>query len=57
MKQLATLFILAALISSCSSKAKQRIGLTNSGPNEYSVTKNKPLEMPPHIEPKEVKGK
>jgi len=55
MKQLATLFILAALISGCSSKAKQRIGLTNSGPNEYSVTKNKPLEMPPHMEPKELK--
>ncbi len=44
------------LLVSCSTKTKHKIGLLNPGPNEYEVTKNKPLEMPPHYNLKESKN-
>jgi Protein of unknown function (DUF3035) len=40
--------------SACSHKTKKTLGLESSGPNEYSVGKNKPLEMPPHFELEEI---
>lgn len=41
-----TLFFVAG----CSNKLKQKIGLVTTGPNEYKVQKNKPLETPPHYD-------
>ncbi len=57
MKNLPKLLILsicAIVVSSCSSAAKKTIGIVHSGPNEYSVIKNKSLEMPPHFEINEI---
>ena len=44
------IFVLITLIftAGCSSKMKQKVGLVTTGPNEYKVQKNKPLEVPPH---------
>ncbi|XVN43217.1 MAG: DUF3035 domain-containing protein [Candidatus Rickettsia vulgarisii] len=36
--------------SACSGKIKETIGITTTGPDEYVVTRNKSLEMPPHYE-------
>ena len=45
-------FILLAtvLLSACSAKTKEKLGIVTTGPNEYAVEKNKPLEMPPHYD-------
>jgi hypothetical protein len=39
----------AALIAltACSKNAKKTLGITETMPDEYKVTKNKPLEVPP----------
>ena len=42
--------------SACSYKTKKALGIASSGPNEYSVGKNKPLEMPPHFEIDEIES-
>jgi hypothetical protein len=42
------------ILQSCSQNLKRKIGFSDSGPNEYSVTKNKPLEMPPHFNIEEL---
>lgn len=47
---------LTMLFTSCSHKTKKNLGLASSGPNEYSVGKNKPLEIPPHFEIEEVEA-
>lgn len=36
------------LISGCSKKNKLRFGLSENMPDEYQVSKNKALEVPPH---------
>ena len=38
------------LISGCSQKIKQKLGITTTGPNEYAVEKQKPLEIPPQYD-------
>jgi hypothetical protein len=45
-----TLYILTAtlLLVSCT-KAKKTLGLTENMPDEFQVTKAKPLEVPPHF--------
>jgi len=49
------LFVLiTTFVASCSNKVKSTLGLTTSGPDEYSVGTNKPLEMPPHFTLKEI---
>lgn len=35
-------------VSSCSSKVQEKLGFATIGPNEYEVSANHPLEMPPH---------
>lgn len=47
---------LSFLISSCSSKLGKTIGLSTSGPDEYSVTRNRPLEIPPHFQLNEIEN-
>lgn len=39
----------AALITltACSKNAKRTLGITETMPDEYKVTKNRPLEVPP----------
>lgn len=39
-----------ALLSACSAKTKEKIGLITTGPNEYQVQSNKPLDVPPHYD-------
>ena len=55
------IFIIAAMLlaSGCSTKMKQKLGIVTTGPNEYSVEKQKSLEIPPHYDlpaPVSVKG-
>lgn len=44
------LIIISALLLtiSCSNKTKKTLGLIETIPDEYQVTRNKPLEVPPH---------
>lgn len=56
------LLLLSAILlttSACNSKVKKTVGITTSGPDEYMVTRNKSLEMPPHYElpPIQTEGK
>ncbi len=51
---IATLFVVSIISSACSQKMKHKVGLTTSGPNEFEVSKNKLLEMPPHFELDEI---
>lgn len=43
-------------LCSCSNNIKQKIGILSHGPNEYEVTKNRPLEIPPHFDLDEIKN-
>jgi hypothetical protein len=57
MKNIALFLSVLSLVlftSGCSHKTNKTLGLASSGPNEYSVGKNKPLEMPPHFEIEEL---
>jgi len=38
------------LLSACSTKMKQKLGVVTTGPNEYAVEKQQPLEIPPHYD-------
>lgn len=38
------------ILSGCSAKTKEKLGMTTTGPNEYAVKTNKPLDVPPHYE-------
>jgi len=46
------LFIVAAmlLVTGCGAKMKQKLGIVTTGPNEYAVEKQRPLEIPPHYD-------
>lgn len=50
------LIIIATLLLStgCSNKTKTTLGLIETIPDEYQVTRNKPLEVPPHYELEDV---
>lgn len=39
----------AASVSSCSKGAKKRLGITNTIPDEFQVSKTKGLDVPPHF--------
>ena len=52
-------FYIAAIIAllsiqSCSNNIKRKLGLATPGPNEYEVSSNRPLEMPPHFNLEEI---
>lgn len=51
MKKILLIALTLAFTSSCSSKTKNRLGLTETVPDEYQVTSNKPLEVPPFYKP------
>ncbi|MBP7189858.1 MAG: DUF3035 domain-containing protein [Rickettsiaceae bacterium] len=58
-KKIITTIFASALLVSCSTKFKEKVGLVNAGPNEYKVETAKPLDMPPHYDlraPKESKA-
>ena len=46
------IFIIATMLalSACSTKMKQKLGVVTTGPNEYAVEKQHPLEIPPHYD-------
>jgi len=46
------IFIIATMLvlSACSNKIKQKLGVVTTGPNEYAVEKQRPLEIPPHYD-------
>ncbi|RTK92129.1 MAG: DUF3035 domain-containing protein [Rickettsiales bacterium] len=50
------LIIISALLLtvSCSNKTKKTLGLIETIPDEYQVTRNKPLEVPPHYNLEEI---
>lgn len=50
MRKYIAIMAAALLISSCSQKMKQKLGIVTPGPNEYSVEKGKSLEIPPHYD-------
>ena len=38
------------LLSACSNRIKQKVGIATTGPDEYQVHRNNPLEVPPHYD-------
>lgn len=44
------LLTILLIVSACSKKVQEKIGIVSPGPNEYLVQRNKTLEMPPHYE-------
>lgn len=50
------LLITAILLATigCSNKTKKTLGLIETIPDEYQVTRNKPLEVPPHYNLEEI---
>ena len=47
MKEILLILATLVLTSSCSSKTKKNLGLAETIPDEYQVSKNKSLEVPP----------
>lgn len=41
------IIFICLFIAGCSKNFKSKVGLVTTGPDEYQVQKNKPLEMPP----------
>ena len=48
MKQILCILTAILLLSSCKA-TKKKLGLTEDMPDEFQVTKAKPLEVPPHF--------
>lgn len=46
--KVAICFVLAVILSACSTKFQEKIGAVTTGPNEYKVQTNKSLDVPPH---------
>lgn len=38
------------VLSSCSKRVKETIGIVTTGPDEYQVQRNKSIEVPPHYD-------
>ncbi len=49
MQKILFTIITVLLLTSCSKSAKRTLGLTENIPDEFQVTKAKPLEVPPHF--------
>jgi hypothetical protein len=47
MKKVLLLGAALVALTACSKNAKRTMGLTETLPDEYKVSKNKPLEVPP----------
>ncbi len=54
MKNILIIIAMLLLTISCSNKSKETLGLIETIPDEYQVTRNKPLEVPPHYNLDEV---
>lgn len=50
MRFILLLIITLLTVTSCNKKLKEKLGVVTTGPNEYNVSRNKPLEVPPHYE-------
>ena len=48
MRILVTLIVAIVMLSGCSQKFKKKVGVITSGPDEYQISTQKPLEVPPH---------
>lgn len=48
MRNIGIIILTLFIATGCSKKMKQKVGLTTTGPNEYKVQRNQPLEVPPH---------
>jgi hypothetical protein len=48
-KNIIILSLAGLFLANCSSKTKNTLGLTENLPDEYQVTKNQSLEVPPHL--------
>jgi hypothetical protein len=42
------LIVTIIVMSGCSKKVKETVGIVTPGPNEYQVQRSKTLEVPPH---------
>jgi hypothetical protein len=47
-KGLLQVMLMLALLSSCSKRVKETIGIVTPGPNEYQVQRSKAIDVPPH---------
>ena len=56
MRRYFLLFSSLLVLSACNNKVKETIGVVSSGPNEYKVQRNRPLEVPPHFDLPSVKS-
>ncbi len=45
-----SVFFISIFLLACSGKVGRSIGMVETMPDEYQVTKAKPLEVPPHYE-------
>lgn len=54
MKNIPIIISALLLTISCSNKTKKTLGLIETIPDEYQVTRNKPLELPPHYNLEEI---
>lgn len=50
MKKFGIILLALFMVAGCSKKMKHKVGLVTTGPDEYKVQKNKPLEVPPHFD-------
>lgn len=57
MQKYISIIAIMLIISGCSSKIKQKLGVVTTGPNEYVVEKQHPLEIPPHYDLPEPNSK
>ena len=57
MKQFLLFCTMLVLLSSCGNKVKNMLGITETMPNEYQVTRNQSLEIPPHFNISELNDK
>lgn len=57
MKKILLISATLILATACSSKTKNALGLTETMPDEYQVTRNKSLEVPPHYNATSAKQK
>ncbi len=55
MKKLLLLAVSLLATSACSNSTKNKLGLTETMPDEYQVRRNKSLEVPPCYQPEKVK--
>ncbi len=57
MKKILLISATLLLATGCSSKTKNALGLTETMPDEYQVTRNNSLEVPPHYNATSAKSK